>query len=401
MQGMNKDAKSTNGLCPVCLQTDITKFVTIDEVPVHCNVLRSIRKEAVNAKRAELVLAYCRHCSHIFNLAFEPDQMGYEQQYENSLHYSLHFKDYALSLAKRLVKTYNLHRKTIMEIGCGQGDFLKMLCEIGDNCGIGFDPSSTTSRLHKRSQGQVSIIKDYYSEKYIDCQTDFLVCRHVLEHIDSPRSFLRMVRSTVGSNAGAPVFFEVPNIEFTLRERGIWDLIYEHCSYYSQASLSYLFSSCDFKIHNIEAAFGDQTICLEASSTSNSSDLSRQGVNKKDNLESLICSFSDRYQQKVNHWQQKVKEFENQEKRVVVWGAGSKGISFLNQIKATRLIKYIIDVNPHKFGKFIAGGGQEIMAPEFLKEYRPDVVVVMNPNYGREIRQYIHEMGLSPKLLAA
>ncbi len=398
---MNKDPNSRSGSCPVCFQTDTFKFITIEKVPVHCNVLRSTREEAVAAKRADIVLAYCRHCTHIFNLAFTPEQMDYELPYENSLHYSTHFQNYAMSLARRLVESYDLHEKTIVEIGCGRGDFLNMLCELGNNSCIGFEPSYQNEGFQCLDHRRISIINDFYSDKFADCRTDFIVCRHVLEHIDSPKSLLRMVHSSLCSNAEAIVFFEVPNVEFTLRELGIWDLIYEHCGYFSQASLSYLFSSCDFIIRNIETTFGGQNICLEASPTDISSDFSR-GKRKKNDIEkSTVLDFSDRFQCKVNAWKRHIKALAEHDKKMVVWGAGSKGISFLNLMQLGDLFKYIIDVNPNKHGKFIAGGGQEIVAPDFLKEYRPEVVIVMNSIYQREIQRRVHELGLSPQFLYA
>ena len=38
---------------------------------------------------------------------------------------------------------------------------------------------------------------------------------------------------------------------------------------------------------------------------------------------------------------------------------------------------------------------QRIVAPEFLTEYRPDTVVLTNPLYEKEIKQQVHELGLT------
>ena len=48
---------------------------------------------------------------------------------------------------------------------------------------------------------------------------------------------------------------------------------------------------------------------------------------------------------------------------------------------------------------FLAGSGQQIVAPEFLKAYRPDVVVAMNAVYRDEI-QRAYRAGLDAELLA-
>jgi len=62
-------------------------------------------------------------------------------------------------------------------------------------------------------------------------------------------------------------------------------------------------------------------------------------------------------------------------------------------------IEYVIDINTRKHGKFIPGTGQKIVPPEFLREYRPDVAIVMNPIYKNEIQQTLDQLGLSTQLM--
>ena len=73
-------------------------------------------------------------------------------------------------------------------------------------------------------------MEDFYTEKYLDQRADLIVCRHVLEHIPDPDAFIAQVRQAVGDKRSV-VFFEVPNALWTLQRGGIWDVIYEHCSY--------------------------------------------------------------------------------------------------------------------------------------------------------------------------
>jgi hypothetical protein len=78
----------------------------------------------------------------------------------------------------------------------------------------------------------------------------------------------------------------------------------------------------------------------------------------------------------------------------VLWGAGSKGVAFLTTLDIRHEIEYAVDINPHKHGTFMAGTGQQIVAPEFLKGYRPDIVIVMNPIYCNEIQRELDRMGI-------
>jgi hypothetical protein len=45
------------------------------------------------------------------------------------------------------------------------------------------------------------------------------------------------------------------------------------------------------------------------------------------------------------------------------------------------------------------GTGQKIVAPDFLKTYQPETVIVMNPIYQQEIQQELRHMNLAPDIL--
>ena len=48
-------------------------------------------------------------------------------------------------------------------------------------------------------------------------------------------------------------------------------------------------------------------------------------------------------------------------RRVVIWGAGSKGVSFLTTLGVEREIEFAVDINPHKHDKFMAATGQRVV----------------------------------------
>jgi hypothetical protein len=81
----------------------------------------------------------------------------------------------------------------------------------------------------------------------------------------------------------------------------------------------------------------------------------------------------------------------------VLWGGGSKAVAFLTTLGVTSEIAYAVDVNPRRSGTFIAGGGQEIVAPEFLRDHQPDVVIIMSPIYHDEIQAALADMGVRPE----
>jgi hypothetical protein len=60
----------------------------------------------------------------------------------------------------------------------------------------------------------------------------------------------------------------------------------------------------------------------------------------------------------------------------------------------------VVDLNVRKQGRYIPGTGQRIAAPKQLSDYEPDIVLVMNPIYENEIRQWIAAIGMATDIAA-
>lgn len=383
------------GACLVCRSTDVVMFLEMASVPIHCNVLWPTRDKARRAPRGDIRLGFCSNCGHIFNLAFDLERTAYSQAYENSLHFSPRFQDYARSLAVRLIEAYDLRGKDIIEIGSGKGEFLTLLCELGDNRGVGFDPSYVPEGAVQLAEGRTTFIQDFYSERYAGYQADLFCCRHVLEHMQDPMGVLTMLRQTIGNRPETVVFFEVPNVLFTLRDLAIWDIIYEHCSYFSPVSLARAFTLSGFDVVSLGEAFGAQFLYIEASPGGGEVDSGGDSQRDLEQVARDVAAFADRYRSKSRAWQRDLERIAESGQRAVVWGAGSKGVTFLNVLKASDQIEYVVDINPRKHGMFVAGAGQRIVPPEFLRDHQPDVVIVMNPIYKNEIQQATDNLGLA------
>ncbi len=377
----------------------MTVFFDVDNAPVFCNILWNSFEEAVAAGCRPIRLAHCDQCGMIYNVAFEPECLEYVAEYENTLHFSSRFQQYAEGLADRLVERYELRDKDIIEIGCGQGDFLAMLQRRGNNRVLGFDPSySSDESATLPPDPNVKIICEAYGDQSQDYPADFICCRHVLEHIAKPLEFLEVIRNKITDQKDCIVYFEVPNALYTLRDMGVWDIIYEHCSYFTARSLANLFVRAGFEPVHIAEQYDGQFFAIEACpSVPGATD-----VSDSDGTDNLIKEFRGAYQKKLSFWKQKLGELHEAQKSVVLWGAGSKGVSFLNTLSiSNREIEFVVDLNPRKHGQFIAGTGQQIIAPDCLRKYRPEVVIMMNPIYRREIQNDVRNLGLTPEFLVA
>ena len=112
-----------------------------------------------------------------------------------------------------------------------------------------------------------------------------------------------------------------------------------------------------------------------------------------------MIAYAERYQQRLVSWAARFRALKQAGQRIIAWGAGGQGITFLNLLKTSKQVPYIVDINPERQGKFVPGSAQRVVAPEFLLNYRPDVVLITNPTYENEIRQQVAAMGLTCEFL--
>jgi hypothetical protein len=74
-------------------------------------------------------------------------------------------------------------------------------------------------------------------------------------------------------------------------------------------------------------------------------------------------------------------------------------VSFVNTLKAGEAVAALIDLNPHKQGRFVPGTGHPVLAPATLKAQPPDAVIVLNPQYRDEIAADLKTLGIRAEIL--
>lgn len=389
----------TNHACPSCGHGNMDIFYEVKGVPVHSVLLMPTREEAINYPKGDIALGFCNACGFISNVVFDPTLHEYSSRYEETQGFSETFNDFHRRLATRLIERYDLHGKNIIEIGCGKGEFLTMLCELGGNRGVGFDPAYVSERNTSSAKERITFVQDFYSEKYSRYQADFVCCKMTLEHIPNTSEFVQIVRRSIGDRFDPIVFFQIPDVTRILRERAFWDIYYEHCSYFSPGSLARLFRNCDFDVIDLWTDYDDQYLMIEA----------RPGYHEErgilpieEQLETLqrhVADFTQDVQHTLGMWEEKLMNMTRTHRRAVIWGAGSKGVAFLTKLNVQKEIEFAVDINPYKHGTYMAGTGQEIVAPDFLRTYKPDVIIVMNPIYCEEIREDLERLGITAELV--
>jgi SAM-dependent methyltransferase len=376
--------------CPVCGGGEPFPFLRLENLPVLCHALRRGRGEALAVPRAAVDLALCRRCAHVFNRAFAPGLVAYTASYENSLHGSPRFRDYAETLARRLADRYLPRGGTVVEIGCGDGEFLRLLCRLAAARGVGFDPRGGFAAAG--DDGAVRLIAGEFPDCGAAPAADLVCVRHVLEHLADPATLMDRLRTLGG--AGLAVYAEVPNALHMLREGLVWDVLYEHRSYFTPPSLARLLQSGGFAVLDLREDFGGQYLAAEAAR----SGAGAAGAPDGDDLEALAVRFAAAARSSCGRWRARLGRWRRDGRRVVLWGAGSKAVTFLNLLNVAEEVAAVADVNSRKQGAFVAGTGHAIVAPAELAARPPDVVLVMNPLYAGEIAAQLRSLGLGAEL---
>ncbi len=384
-------------VCRACGAQPVRPFYEVRNVPVQSVLLFPTREEALSMPRGDILLAFCPACGFVGNQLFDPDLIEFSSRYEETQGFSATFTAFHRDLAERIITRFDLHGRTILEIGCGKGEFLTMLCEMGNNTGIGFDPVYDEKRTVSPARDRLTFYKQFYGEQHAGIAADFVACKMTLEHIAAPFAFLRMIRQTLGGRRSTRVFFQVPEVTKIFREEAFWDVYYEHCSYFSPGSLSGVFRRSGFTVHSVWTEYDDQYLMIDAVPGAAPDMTTDAGL--LDEIRAAVEHFSTRVAATNRNWDEYVRAQAALGRRMVLWGAGSKGVGFLTTLQARDAIQYAVDVNPHKHGTFLAGTGQEIIAPAALQEYRPDLVFVMNPIYCDEIGATLRGMGVAAELI--
>jgi SAM-dependent methyltransferase len=391
---MNTGPKNKGG-CPVCDSDNTSIFFCLDDMPINVCIQWPSRSQALGCPKGGIKLAFCGDCGFVWNTAFDAGLVDYSVAYENSLFFSALYQEYTDNLIDRLINRYGLRNKDVIDIGCGKGEFLVLFCQRGDNHGVGFD---TSYQGNGDGNDSVKIIRDFYCDKYSHYKADLICSRYVFEHIERPKAFLKMVRGAIG-RCRSVVYFEVPNVSLILRDLSVWDIIYEHCCYFCLSSLERVFSMCGFDVLDIYEGYQGQFLGIEAIPGNG---WTRPLGRYKKNLQEIggeVESFVGNNRRQIESWQRKLKNIAAMDKRAVLWGAGAKGVSFFNMLGITDQIRYVVDINPRKQGKYVPGTGQQIVAPEFLREYRPEVLILANTVYKSEIQKTVKALGINPEFM--
>ena len=383
--------------CPACSNRDgIEALYSLSGIPVQSTLLLDSPREALDFPTGDLELSFCPSCGFAFNSRFDAALVTYDKDYEDSQGTSPAFLRFARDLARSWIEKYELKGKRLLEIGCGKGEFLQLMCAEGNCNGLGYDPAFVPGR--GAASEQVTFITEDFDATALPVDADFILCRHTLEHIGDVTAFLGLVREACGDDQGIRLGFELPDFGRILHELAFWDIYYEHCSYFTAGSLARAFARNGFDVLDLRLVFGDQYLIIEAKPASGAGN---GAIALADDL-ALTMHAVERFKRegldRIDEWRRALVALEAAGMRIALWGSGSKAVGFLTTIGNMSPVHCVVDINPARANRYMPGCPMPIVAPADLPTFRPDIVIVMNANYRDEIAADLASMNLDPQL---
>lgn len=363
--------------CISCKNSQLSKFLTISKAPRNVQKLLS-PSELITDKKITIKLLQCNRCRLVQLSNEEYVQEDYYEDYLMSRTYSAFSQKYQKDMAKSFVKRFSLKNKNVMEVGCGDGFFASQLLKFGAKV-LGVEPSSVACAF-ARKRG-VKVIEAYVDDKLkLDGKFNAFTACQVFEHISDPAELMKNIKKFLLPDSYGLI--EVPSIVKAITDNRFYDFFPDHVAYYSPTSLSYMCEMNGFDVIEISHTVNDEYLTA----------IIRYQPDKHGNEQATFSEYRSSYER----FFKKLKG-----KKIVVWGAGAKGISSLSfsEINSKQVL-FCVDSDPNKHGKYLPGSHIKVESPDMLIQERPDVVVVSAMMYKDEIISKLRDYGFNKSQIA-
>jgi SAM-dependent methyltransferase len=322
----------------------------------------------------------------------------FSEQYAYFSSYSSSWLQHARSYAEMAVQRFALQQKKslVIEVGSNDGYLLQYFAERGIQV-LGIEPSANVATA-AQNRGIPTRVEFFGLEaaeslRQANLQPDLLIGNNVLAHVPNINGFIAGVRRALKVTGTAT--FEFPHL-MRLVEGNQFDTIYhEHFWYFSLTALTPVFQKHHLEIFDVEEIpthGGSLRIYVrhQQNSAGEPSPAMIDLIAREEAAGIRSIDYYRRFQTKVDRVKWDLMSFLVEQKRlgkrVAGYGAAAKGNTLLNYCGIRRdLVEFVVDLSPHKQGKYLPGSHIPVVAEPRIREIRPDYVVILPWNIRQEI----------------
>ncbi|MBT3404882.1 methyltransferase domain-containing protein [archaeon] len=390
--------ESEKSWCKVCNTNNLARFISFGRMPV-ANAYVTKDKLTEPEYSYNMEVGFCEKCKMVqlinivpYDKYIVPDETG-KTQYAYFSSTSNSMKDHFAEMAKDIEQRFLDDNSKILETGSNDGI---MLQAFNNHEVLGVEPSANVAEV-AMSKGVPTIV-DFFTETLankikIDKGTfRAILSTNVTLNIIDIHSYLRGVCSLLDDRG---IFVTEDPYLGNILETLAYDQIYdEHVWYFSLSSLSNLYEMHGLEIFDAEKqevhGGSMRVFACKKGTYEKTERLNKYLFEEKekgiDTLEPYL-EFANKVEKNKNKLQELISSLKTQGKRIVGYGAASKGTIVQNYCNLNSdLIEYISDSTEFKQGKHMPGSNIPIVTPEvFHKDHAVDYAVLFAWNHSKEI----------------
>jgi hypothetical protein len=335
------------------------------QAPGNVSRLFASKGQAQSQPTGSIRLAKRPDDPYVFNMAFNPELTRYDRNYCTSVVDINQVKQLpSTTYFENQIVPHLSHstRSRVVDIGCGQGEFVEFLREIGF-AAEGFDPvlQKSTTYLHPRlwQQGEA--------------EADLYIMRCVLPHLPDPWSFLKSLAET---SSGCLVLVEFQRLEWLLLNNLWYQISHDHVN---------LFQISDFSdryevITSGELADGEWAWVLIDPSTF------KQARPLDTDTGQAFSALSRRRADFIS-------SLAKEGRPVAIWGAAGKGTVLSHALAPVLKATFAFDADPLRWDLFMEASGILVSSPATATHLLPKetLILVANPNHLKDVTCFIDE----------
>jgi len=359
--------------------------------------------------REEFFPLHARVCHKCF-LVQLPEYEKPQEIFENYLYFSSYSKSWLNHVklyVDMIIKKQNLTpNSTIIELASNDGYLLQYFLERDMNI-LGIEPAKNVAKIAK-SKGIPTISKFFSENLAIELSkqnksADLVIANNVLAHVPNINDFVKGI-SIILKDKGVATL-EFPSLLNLIRYNQFDTIYHEHYSYLSLNVVEKIFKSHGLKLFDAEE-LPTHGGSLRVYMTKQNRDISVSDTVKilldKENVYGLnkldrYIKFSDQTKCTKRSILKKLITIKEKGKKIVGYGAPAKGNTLLNYCGIRDdFLDFVVDLSPHKQGKYLPGTRLAIKSPGEICKTKPDYIFILPWNLKDEIMEqlsYVKEWG--------
>lgn len=358
--------KLVPALCPVCYHSVAAPFFDGGNQTLATLGWPASATEARAMTRHPHDFVQCPNCTHVWNRSFSYDAIPYKNNPNRMFNRGGIWKGHLVT-TRDLLLAQLPESPTVVDIGCGEGHFVRGLSEVrgGEGRFVGFDPNATPET------GRGVEFHARYFEPLQDMAVftpDAVTIRHMLEHLTDPAAVLEQLAWGAAA-LGKPVwlFAEMPCIDRVFETGRLADFFYEHPSQFTTRSFRTLMERAGEVVELAHGYDGEVVYALVRLCVS---------VVMQERIKAAN-TFAQQAAISRTRIRAQMDELVACGKIVAIWGGTGKAAAFIHQfgVDAERF-PLVVDSDPDKAGTFVPGTGQEIRFRDVLKSAPADVIII-------------------------